>query len=244
MARAAGFSIFEQGARGMGFAGAFTAVANDPSAIFHNAGGVGVPEGQEPLPRAAPSSSPSFDFAGDDPFPGAGVAETSDSSRLDIAIPAVYYTHQFSETRGLRAGRAHALRPAARSGPTPTSSPAASSPSAPTSRRSPSTPPWASSSPTGSAWGWASTSGWPRWSSHRNVPAINPFTQQVADIAAGAPRHERLELGLRLQPGRARPAHATPGRSVSPTATRSRWTSRAPPSSTRSPRATASSTPW
>jgi len=38
-ASAAGFAIFEQGARGMGFAGAFTA-QSDPSAIFHNAAGI------------------------------------------------------------------------------------------------------------------------------------------------------------------------------------------------------------
>ena len=36
-AHAAGFAIFEQGARGMGFAGAYAAQASDPSAIFHNA---------------------------------------------------------------------------------------------------------------------------------------------------------------------------------------------------------------
>ena len=94
-ARAAGFSIFEQGARGMGFAGAFTAVANDPSAIFHNAGGVAFLKGKN-LYLGGTLVSPSFDFAGDDPFPGAGVAETSASAH--IAIPAIYYTHQFSET--------------------------------------------------------------------------------------------------------------------------------------------------
>ena len=94
-ARAAGFSIFEQGARGMGFAGAFTAVANDPSAIFHNAGGVAFLKGKN-LYLGGTIVSPSFDFAGDDPYPGAGTVETSASAH--IAIPAIYYTHQFSET--------------------------------------------------------------------------------------------------------------------------------------------------
>jgi long-chain fatty acid transport protein len=37
---ASGFSIFEQGARSMGFAGAFTARVNDLSAIFHNPAGL------------------------------------------------------------------------------------------------------------------------------------------------------------------------------------------------------------
>jgi long-chain fatty acid transport protein len=36
----AGFGIFEQGTKAMGMAGAYTAQADDPSAIFHNPGGI------------------------------------------------------------------------------------------------------------------------------------------------------------------------------------------------------------
>ncbi len=39
-AGAAGFLVFEQGTKAMGMAGAFTAVADDPSAIFNNAAGI------------------------------------------------------------------------------------------------------------------------------------------------------------------------------------------------------------
>ena len=46
-AHAAGFAIFEQGARAMGFAGAFTAQANDPCAIFHNAAGIAFLKGKQ-----------------------------------------------------------------------------------------------------------------------------------------------------------------------------------------------------
>ena len=46
-ARAGGFALFEQGARSMGFAGAFTAQASDPSAIFHNAAGIAFLKGQQ-----------------------------------------------------------------------------------------------------------------------------------------------------------------------------------------------------
>ena len=46
-ARAGGFALFEQGARSMGFAGAFTAQANDPSAIFHNAAGIAFLKGRQ-----------------------------------------------------------------------------------------------------------------------------------------------------------------------------------------------------
>src|SRR5688500_18382976 len=37
---AAGFSIFEQGAKASGMAGAFAATADDPSAIFYNVAGI------------------------------------------------------------------------------------------------------------------------------------------------------------------------------------------------------------
>ena len=44
---AAGFSIFEQGSKAMGMAGAFTAQADDPSALFYNAGGLAFVDKQE-----------------------------------------------------------------------------------------------------------------------------------------------------------------------------------------------------
>lgn len=40
VARAGGFSVFEQGSKAMGMAGAFTAQADDPTALFHNVGGL------------------------------------------------------------------------------------------------------------------------------------------------------------------------------------------------------------
>jgi long-chain fatty acid transport protein len=93
--QAAGFSIFEQGARGMGFAGAFVAVANDPSAIFHNPGGIAFLKGKH-LYLGGTLALPSYDFTGADPYPGAGLLETS--GYQVTPVPAVYYTHQFSET--------------------------------------------------------------------------------------------------------------------------------------------------
>ncbi|MCZ6727674.1 MAG: hypothetical protein O7A98_10040 [Acidobacteria bacterium] len=46
-ARSSGFSIFEQGSRAMGMAGAFTAQADDGSALFHNVGGLGFLEDRQ-----------------------------------------------------------------------------------------------------------------------------------------------------------------------------------------------------
>ena len=77
-AHAAGFAIFEQGARGMGFAGAFTAQANDPSAIFHNAAGIAFLKGKQ-FYLGGTLIHPSSTFTGADPFPGASVTEKGDT---------------------------------------------------------------------------------------------------------------------------------------------------------------------
>jgi len=68
-AHAAGFAIFEQGARGMGFGGAFTAQTSDPSAIFHNAAGIAFLDGKQ-VYLGATAIAPSQDFTGTEPFPG------------------------------------------------------------------------------------------------------------------------------------------------------------------------------
>jgi len=100
-ARAAGFAIFEQGARGMGFAGAFTAQANDPSAIFHNAAGIAFLKGKQ-IYLGGTLIHPSSTFTGADPFPGASVTETGDVGLL--VPPAAYYTQPFSERTVLGIG--------------------------------------------------------------------------------------------------------------------------------------------
>jgi long-chain fatty acid transport protein len=100
-AHAAGFAIFEQGARGMGFAGAFTAQANDPSAIFHNAAGIAFLKGHQ-LYFGGTLIHPSSTFTGANPFPGATVTEKADVGLL--IPPAAYYTHQFSERLVLGVG--------------------------------------------------------------------------------------------------------------------------------------------
>jgi long-chain fatty acid transport protein len=93
-AGAAGFALFEQGARGMGFAGAFTAQANDPSAIFHNAAGIAFLKGQQ-VYLGGTLVRPSASFTGADPFPGSAVTEEGDTGILKP--PSAYFTRAFND---------------------------------------------------------------------------------------------------------------------------------------------------
>lgn len=86
---AAGFSIFEQGAKGMGFAGAFTAQASDASAIFHNPAGIAFLEGTQ-IYAGGIIVHPSSDFVGADPFPGSSVPEEGNAGI--IVPPSAYLT--------------------------------------------------------------------------------------------------------------------------------------------------------
>ncbi len=91
-ARASGFAIYEQGALGMGFAGAFTAQP-DPSSIFHNPAGIAFLKGRR-IYLGGTAITPKSDFNGEAPFPGP-VTETGDAGV--ILPPAADYTHQLSE---------------------------------------------------------------------------------------------------------------------------------------------------
>lgn len=69
----AGFALFEHGARAMGMAGAFTAVADDPSALFWNPAGIAfqMDKGTQVM-AGATFIFTKQDFEGADPYPGAG----------------------------------------------------------------------------------------------------------------------------------------------------------------------------
>ncbi len=71
----AGFAIFEHGNRAMAMGGAFTAVANDPSAIFWNPAGLAFQDNHGKkfeLMAGATFITVSQDFYGEDPYPGSG----------------------------------------------------------------------------------------------------------------------------------------------------------------------------
>lgn len=100
-ASAAGFALFEQGAKGLGFAGAFTAQASDPSAIFHNAAGLAFLNGTQ-VYAGATMVAPRFDFTGAAPFPGPTVTEESKS--VFAFPPSFYVSHTFAGGLALGVG--------------------------------------------------------------------------------------------------------------------------------------------
>jgi long-chain fatty acid transport protein len=99
-ARAGGFALYGQGARGAGMADAVSAQSSDPAAIFYNAAGIGFLEGRQ-LSFGATNYTLSTDFTGADPYPGAGRLE-----ELDIAapIPMGFYTQSLGKRAVLGLG--------------------------------------------------------------------------------------------------------------------------------------------
>ena len=91
---ASGFAVESQGARAMGFAGAYVAQASDPSAIYYNAAGIGFLKGKQVLVAGALSSF-STDFTGTGPTPPQGRLESSD--RGLALMPAIFYSQQVGE---------------------------------------------------------------------------------------------------------------------------------------------------
>jgi len=93
-AHASGFAIESQGARAMGFAGAYVAQAADPSAIYYNAAGIAFLRGKH-LYMTGALAGLSTDFTGEGPAPPAGTLEKT--SRVLNVLPAVYYSQQVGE---------------------------------------------------------------------------------------------------------------------------------------------------
>lgn len=67
---AAGFGIFEQGTKAMGMAGAFTAQADDGSALFHNVAGLAFQTERRYEGGATLIKGVEAEFVGANPFPG------------------------------------------------------------------------------------------------------------------------------------------------------------------------------
>lgn len=92
----AGFGIFEHGSKAMGMAGAFTAQADDPSAIFHNAAGVAFFDEREWMIGTTYISSSEAKFKGENPFPGEGV--TAEQNKLSEFPSHLYVVQPLNDT--------------------------------------------------------------------------------------------------------------------------------------------------
>jgi len=96
-AGAAGFGIFEQGAKAMGLAGAFTAQADDPSAMWHNAGGLAFTETRDLLAGVTYNATSEAKFhgvAGTEPGPGA----SGEQEGRPQFPPYAYWAQPISDT--------------------------------------------------------------------------------------------------------------------------------------------------
>jgi long-chain fatty acid transport protein len=93
---AAGFSIFEQGAKAMGMAGAFTAQADDPSLLFHNAGGLAFVQERQISTGVTWIHGTKADFDGAAPFPGPGYS--AKQKALSEFPPHLYWLQPINDT--------------------------------------------------------------------------------------------------------------------------------------------------
>lgn len=93
---AAGFSIFEQGAKAMGMAGAFTAQADDPSLLFHNAGGLAFVTEREVSTGFTWITSTKAELDGANPFPGEGYH--AEQEGLSEFPPHLYWVQPITDT--------------------------------------------------------------------------------------------------------------------------------------------------
>lgn len=88
-AQAAGFGLFEHGAKAMGMAGAFTAQADDPSAMFHNVAGLAFQRETVIAGGITYITSEEGEFTGAAPYPGPNA--TGKLEKLGEFLPHAYY---------------------------------------------------------------------------------------------------------------------------------------------------------
>ncbi len=98
---AGGFSIYEQGGRAMGLAGAFAARADDASAMFYNPAGIAFLDGTH-FYGGVTLILPTAKFAGITPYPGFGVQEET-KDRV-FTPPTFFITHRLGQKLGIGFG--------------------------------------------------------------------------------------------------------------------------------------------
>jgi long-chain fatty acid transport protein len=95
-AQAAGFGVFEQAARPSGMANAFTAQADDPSALFYNAGGLGLVNKTDWSVGVTYIHGTKATFEGRAPFPGPGTK--GEQELLRAPLPHFYFVAPINST--------------------------------------------------------------------------------------------------------------------------------------------------
>jgi long-chain fatty acid transport protein len=85
----AGFSIFAQGAKASGMGLAFTAVADDPSAVFYNPAGLGWQKHFSAQVGGSVLSKVTGEFEGANPYPGTGFG-VEEQHKTSFLLPTFY----------------------------------------------------------------------------------------------------------------------------------------------------------
>lgn len=98
---ASSFALESQGARAMGFSGAYVAQSADPSAIYYNAAGIGFLKGKQ-LYVGGLFGNLKTDFTGTGPNPPAGTLESSNNGLG--ALPTLYYSQHVSDRTAVGVG--------------------------------------------------------------------------------------------------------------------------------------------
>ena len=93
---AAGFRLVEAGSKAMGIGFAFTAVADDPSAIYFNPAGLTQLQGNNIMLGATYVRLNGAEFTGTTPLTG-GATRSETQESLDLFIPNAYYTRTTSD---------------------------------------------------------------------------------------------------------------------------------------------------
>jgi long-chain fatty acid transport protein len=183
---ASGFSIFEQGAKASAMAGAYTATADDPSAMFYNVAGIAY---QRNMAAYAGATMITFrnEFRGSaETFPGSGTAAQFEDHIF--VIPNVYAVIPVGENATIGFGQfsAFGLRTDWEEGNTWSGRFISQDANLKTVSLQPS---FAMKTSNGKfAWGVGAEYRTSHISLERNNAAINPFTQRIADVA-----HIRLD---------------------------------------------------
>ncbi len=102
-ASAAGFRLPEAGAKAMGMGFAFTAQANDPSAIYFNPAGITQLEGQNFMAGVTYINEKGGEFTGSTPLTG-GATVTETQKDLTFWVPNAYWTMKASPSLSFGVG--------------------------------------------------------------------------------------------------------------------------------------------